>query len=478
MQMPGQMRPDMPNIPQIKPSGMGRAAALPSEVEPLKRHPRERLMQALMSPAEEPPKWALVTALDQQAKENQMRQAQAGAAAQQQVAGLGTVAQDVATRRLARGGVVGFQSGGEAAWERAARELVGDYSTPDPEAGAFWRALGRAFMYSSDVEAQREREEEDRQAQQERARSEAAGGAARGAARREGAAKPTPPTTPASVDPANRRGLGTGKPQPTPPPADTTPAAQQAPGFDLKALQDAIRKAGEVSPDVQEARDALRTQREASLSARERRRAGIEAEMSEKPSMGLAALRIAQAAGKAKNLPEFFSLGSGAVADLQGAETKRLRELRRELMTMEDAEDNLREAMAEKALAERSGDDAARKAANVKLLEAQRDYIDKQRTFRIQEQDAQARTTAAEKSGSGDTRGINAQVTGLNNLIKAADDTMNNMMLKQEVRDAAARDKARYIRSLEALLSGNSSLSGMSTADLLKILGATGGANK
>ena len=196
--------------------------------------------------------------------------------------------------------------------------------------------------------------------------------------------------------------------------------------------------------------------------------------------MGLAALRIAQAAGKAKNLPEFFSLGSGAVADLQDAETKRLRELRRELMTMEDAEDRLREALAEKALADRSGDDAARKQADVEVLKAQRDYLDKQRTFRIQEQEAQAKTTAAERSGSsgGESRGLSAQVTGLNNLIKAADDTMNNMMLKQEVRDAAARDKARYIRSLEALLSGNSSLSGMSTEDLLKVLGATGGATR
>ena len=477
------MRPDMPNIPQIKPSGMGQAAALPSEVKQLKRHPREDLLQALLSPAEDPPKWAIVTALDQQAKEADIKKRAEGAAAQRQVAGLGTVVQDVATRRLARGGVVGFQSGGETSWERAQRELVGDYSTPDPEAGAFWRALGRAFTYSSDVEAQREREEEDRQAQQERGRSEAAGGAARGAARREGAAKPTPPTAPASAAPANRRGLGTGTGAParTPPPAATTSPPQTATsGFDIKDLQGAIRAAGTVSPAVQAARDALEKQRQASLSARERRRAGIEAELSEKPSMGLAALRIAQAAGKAKNLPEFFSLGSGAVVDLQDAETKRLRELRSELMTMEDAEDRLREALAEKALADRSGDDAARKQADVEVLKAQRDYLDKQRTFRIQEQEAQAKTTAAERSGSsgGESRGLSAQVTGLNNLIKAADDTMNNMMLKQEVRDAAARDKARHIRSLEALLSGNSSLSGMSTADLLKMLGATGGAKQ
>lgn len=466
----------MPNIPQIKPAGMGQAAALPSEVEHLKRLPRAQLMQALMSPGERPPKWALVTALDQQSKENQMRQAQAGAAAQQQVAGLGTVAQEVAARPFARGGGVGFDEGGETSWERAQRELVGDYSTPDPEAGAFWRALGRAFTYSSDVEAQREREEEDRQAQQERGRSEAAGGAARGAARREDAAKPTPPTAPARTPPA-RRGLGTGKPQSTPPPAATT-SPPQAAGFDLTAYQDAIRAAGTVSPEIQAARDALRTQREASLSARERRRAGLEAELSEKPSMGLAAAQIAAAMAGSNRLGEALARGAGAVANLQGAETKRLRELRRELMTMEDAEDSLREALAEKALAERSGDDAARKAADVKVFEAQRDYLDKQRTLAIQEQEVRARMTAAERSGSsgGESRGLSAQVTGLNNLIRAADDTMNNMMLKQEVRDAAARDKARHIRSLEALLSGNSSLSGMSTADLLKTLGVTGGA--
>ena len=288
----------------------------------------------------------------------------------------------------------------------------------------------------------------------------------------------TPSTAPASTaTPPARQGLGTGKTQRTPPPAATTPP--QTDGFDIKALQDAMRAAGTVSPAVQAARDALRTQREASLSARERRRAGVEAEMSEKPSMGLAALRIAQAAGKAKNLPEFFSLGSGAVADLQDAETKRLRELRRELMPMEDAEDRLREALAEKQLADRSGDDAARKQADVEVLKAQRDYLDKQRTFGIQEQEAQARTIAAERSGSsGDNRGLSAQVTGLSNLIKDADATMTNMTLNQEVRDAAARDKARHIRSLEALLSGNSSLSGMSNADLLKMLDATGGAKQ
>lgn len=473
MQMPGQMRPDMPNIPQIKPSGMGQAAALPSEVDQLKRLPREQLMQALMSPGERPPKWAVVTALDQQAKENQMRQAQAGAAAQQQVAGLGTVAQEVASRSFARGGVVGFDKGGEASWERAARELVGDYSTPDPEAGALWRALGRAFTYSSDVEAQREREEEDRQAQQERARSEAAGGAARGAARREGAAKPTPSTAPASTAPASRRGLGTGAPARTQPPAAATTSPPQTDGFDIKTLQEAIRAAGTVSPDVQSARDALRTQREASLSARERRRAKLEAEMSEKPSMGLAALQIASAMGGAKHLGEALSQGAGAVVRMQDAETKRLRELRRELMTMEDAEDNLREAMAEKQLAERSGDDTARKAANIKLIEAQRDYFDKQRTFRIQEEEARARTTAAERSGSGVAAGERNDIAALSAIIDSAQKTIDNMALPEAARQAAARQKANAERQLAAIAAG---FSNVSTDDLLKSLGLTSGA--
>jgi hypothetical protein len=473
MQMPGQMRPDMPNIQQIKPSGMGQAAAISSEVDQLKGRPREELLQALMSPATNPPKWAIVTALDRQGKEADIKERDEGADAQRQVAGLGTVVQDVATRRLARGGVVGFTGGG---------------LLKDPLFDTFFNYL-RSLKEASET-----------------ARETSTYGGGRGTQRRSSATVTTPTsptaadydpaadvkreerrlldrrpapssTAPASTATANQpEALGTGKPQRTPPPAATTPP--QTDGFDIKALQDAMRAAGTVSPAVQAARDALRTQREASLSARERRRAGVEAEMSEKPSMGLAALRIAQAAGKAKNLPEFFSLGSGAVADLQDAETKRLRELRRELMPMEDAEDRLREALAEKQLADRSGDDAARKQADVEVLKAQRDYLDKQRTFGIQEQEAQARTIAAERSGSSGAAGLSAQVTGLNNLIKDADATMNNMMLKQEVRDAAARDKARHIRSLEALLSGNSSLSGMSTADLLKMLGATGGATQ
>jgi len=287
----------------------------------------------------------------------------------------------------------------------------------------------------------------------------------------------TSSTTPANT-PAAQQGLGIGTTARTPSPAATTSLPQTATsGFNIKDLQDAIRAAGTVSPEIQTARDALRTQREASLSARERRRAGLEAEMSEKPSRGLAAAQIAAAMAGSNRLGDALARGAGAVVNLQGAETKRLRELRRELMTMEDAEDRLREAMAEKALAERSGDDAARKAANIKLLEAERDYLDKQRTLAIQEQEARAEMTAAERSGSGgDNRGISAQVTGLTNLIKDADATINNMMLKQEVKDAAAIAKARYIRSLEALLSGNSSLSGVSTADLLKMLSGTGGA--
>ena len=473
MQMPGQMRPDMPNIQQIKPSGMGQAAAISSEVDQLKGRPREELLQALMSPATNPPKWAIVTALDRQGKEADIKERDEGADAQRQVAGLGTVVQDVATRRLARGGVVGFTGGG---------------LLKDPLFDTFFNYL-RSLKEASET-----------------ARETSTYGGGRGTQRRSSATVTTPTsptaadydpaadvkreerrlldrrpapssTAPASTVPAKNRGLATGKPQSTPPPADTT-TPPQTDGFDIKALQDAMRAAGTVSPAVQAARDALRTQRQSSLSARERRRAGVEAEMSEKPSMGLAALRIAQAAGKAKNLPEFFSLGSGAVADLQDAETKRLRELRRELMPMEDAEDRLREALAEKQLADRSGDDAARKQADVEVLKAQRDYLDKQRTFGIQEQEAQARTIAAERSGSSGAAGLSAQVTGLNNLIKDADATMNNMMLTKEVKDAAARDKARHIRSLEALLSGNSSLSGMSTADLLKVLGATGGATQ
>ena len=478
MQMPGQMRPDMPNIQQIKPSGMGQAAAISSEVDQLKGRPREELLQALMSPATNPPKWAIVTALDRQGKEADIKERDEGAAAQRQVAGLGTVVQDVATRRLARGGVVGFTGGGllkEPLFDTFVNYLrsLKEASETARETSTYGGGRGTQRRSSATVTTPTSPTAADYDPAADVKREE----------RRLLDRRPAPSSTaPASTATANRRGLGTGTgtgtgtSSRTPPPAATTPP--QTDGFDIKALQDAMRAAGTVSPAVQAARDALRTQREASLSARERRRAGVEAEMSEKPSMGLAALRIAQAAGKAKNLPEFFSLGSGAVADLQDAETKRLRELRRELMPMEDAEDRLREALAEKQLADRSGDDAARKQADVEVLKAQRDYLDKQRTFGIQEQEAQARTIAAERSGSSGAAGLSAQVTGLNNLIKDADATMNNMMLKQEVRDAAAKDKARHIRSLEALLSGNSSLSGMSTADLLKMLGSTSGATQ
>ena len=225
------------------------------------------------------------------------------------------------------------------------------------------------------------------------------------------------------------------------------------------------------------ARDALEKQRQTSLSARERRRAGIEAELSEKPSMGLAAAQIAAAMAGSNRLGEALARGAGAVADLQGAETKRLRELRRELMTMEDAEDRLREALAEKALADRSGDDAARKQADVEVLKAQRDYLDKQRTFRIQEEEARARTVAAERSGSsgGDTRGLNVQVTALRALIDSAQKEIDSGLLNDAQRAAAIKRKADAERQLAAIAAG---FSNVSTEDLLKTLGVTGGAKQ
>lgn len=490
MQMPGQMRPDMPNIPQIKPSGMGQAAALSSEVDQLKGRSREELLQALTSPAEDPPKWAIVTALDRQAKETQMRNANEGADAQRQVAGLGTVAQEVATRRLARGGVVGFTGGGltlndlqgldafNAQFDVADSDAAAAEDTLRIEAINKRRKIQEltqrlAFLERSNAPSA--------QVSQVRTELQSLTGLAASPATQTAvpsvppaAAAPASTSPAASTVPANNRGLGTGAPQRTAPPVATTPPPQTD-GFNIKALQDAIRAAGTVSPEIQAARDALRTQRETSLSARERRRAGLEAEMSEKPGMGLAAAQIAAAMAGSNRLGEALARGAGAVANLQGAETKRLRELRRELMTMEDAEDSLREALAEKALAERSGDDAARKAANVKVFEAQRDYLDKQRTFRIQEQEAQARMTAAERSGSsgGDTSGLNVQVTALRALIDSAQKEIDSGLLNDAQRAAAIKRKADAERQLAAIAAG---FSNVSTEDLLKTLGVTGGA--
>jgi hypothetical protein len=477
MQMPGQMRPDMPNIPQIKPSGMGQAAALPSEVEQLKRLPREQLMQALMSPAEEPPKWAVVTALDQQGKEADLKERAEGAAAQRQVAGLGTVAQEVATRPFARGGVVGFDKGGllkDPLFDTFLNYLrsLKEASEAARETSTYGGGRGTQRRSSATVTTPTAPTVMDYDPAADVKREER-----RLLDRRPAPSSTAPASTPsASTVPANNRGLGTGKPQRTPPPADTTPPPQTD-GFDIKDLQGAIRAAGTVSPEIQTARDALRTQREASLSARERRRAGLEAELSEKPSMGLAAAQIAAAMAGSNRLGEALARGAGAVANLQGAETKRLRELRRELMTMEDAEDSLREALAEKALAERSGDDAARKAADVKVFEAQRDYLDKQRTFRIQEQEAQARMTAAERSGSsgGDTRGLNVQVTALRALIDSAQKEIDSGLLNDAQRAAAIKRKADAERQLAAIAAG---FSNVSTEDLLKTLGVTGGAKQ
>jgi hypothetical protein len=193
--MPGQAAPNMAGV--LPQPSQAAPNAVPSKVDALARLPFEQLQAMYRNPPKGVPAYAIIAARDKQMKAEQMREAQQGLMAQQQVAGQqGTVADNLMAVRAARGGemrVQGFQAGGLSRQERDLQRLMGN-EVPDPEAGSFWReglpgvgrdlldvvgsvlrgrealreGVGRALTYSSDVEKKKEKEA-DRRAAQERA---------------------------------------------------------------------------------------------------------------------------------------------------------------------------------------------------------------------------------------------------------------------------------------------------------------------
>ena len=127
--MPGQAAPNMAGV--LPQPSQAAPDAVPSKVDALARLPFEQLQAMYRNPPKGVPAYAIIAARDKQIKAEQMRQAQQGLMAQQQVAGQqGTVADSVMAVRAASGGemrvqakiqqqpVPGMASGGMVAFDK------------------------------------------------------------------------------------------------------------------------------------------------------------------------------------------------------------------------------------------------------------------------------------------------------------------------------------------------------------------------
>jgi hypothetical protein len=153
------------------------------------------------------------------------------------------------------------------------------------------------------------------------------------------------------------------------------------------------------------------------------------------------------------------------VGEFETKQREQQRQLRKELMTLEDAEETLRQAMLEKQLAYRSGDRERIVAAEIKASEALREYQFKlasegreERKTAATEVEAGARRTAAEaertraqQGGGRDDRVDTGQVSAIRALLEAANKVANDQLASEPARRAAAAQAARYERQLAQL---------------------------
>ncbi len=477
--MPGQAAPNMAGV--LPQPSQAAPNAVPSKVDALARLPFEQLQAMYRNPPKGVPAYAIIAARDKQMKAEQMREAQQGLMAQQQVAGQqGTVADNLMAVRAARGGemrVQGFQAGGLSRQERDLQRLMGN-EVPDPEAGSFWReglpgvgrdlldvvgsvlrgrealreGVGRALTYSSDVEKKKEKEADRRAAQERAAR----------VSQRRGQTEPLGEVLEQQIpSPATNRGLGAPR---TPSPAQTTsPAATQqrqqtqAPAFDIDALTSAIEQTGVIPPEILEERKALAAARKAQLerqqAAAERYKAGLEESPEDRRMRAFAA--IAEGLSSSPRLSRGLSAALSGLTKSEAESRRAKREGMKEVMTLEDAAANLQIAMQEQALADRTGDNKLKTAAAVAVAQAQQAYqkslLDQavtQQRADAETLNAQARMADVKQGGSnaGTTAVLAQRRLILENEIKRLEEAANPLSPTTEAVKAAARTRADALR--------------------------------
>ena len=446
--MPGQAAPNMAGV--LPQPSQAAPDAVPSKVDALARLPFEQLQAMYRNPPKGVPAYAIIAARDKQIKAEQMRQAQQGLMAQQQVAGQrGTVADNVMAVRAASGGemrvqakiqqqpVPGMASGGMVAFDKGglagadfegldedivADEFSGFNTTPEQMVADELR-VGNA--------AETRRRAEIRQ--QYKFLKEASPPQAQQLLAREPWLEPNQPATAArpagpaaaAATPLADRGLGaTRQPPPaqTPPPAPTQQRQQsQVPAFDINTLTRALEQTGVIPPEILEERKALAAARKAQLerqqAAAQRYKAGLEESPEDRRMRAFAAI--------AKGLSSSPRLSKGlsaALSELVGSETEARRARRegmKEVMTLEDAAANLQIAMQEQALADRTGDNKLKTAAAVAVAQAQQAY-----QKALFDQGIAAREVAAKEVAASNT-GISRSSSTENTMLRERADALS-----------------------------------------------------
>lgn len=507
--MPGQAAPNMAGV--LPPPSQAAPDAVPSKVDALARLPFEQLQAMYRNPPKGVPAYAIIAARDKQIKAEQMRQAQQGLMAQQQVARQqGTVADNVMgmdTVYAANGGemrVQSFQSGGNPQVERILKKSPQSRTSEEnkilEDAGIklerrtlptdsgisrFDRWLASPFireaitdgaLFLSDEELAKRTDTaatnekiartfgakpapvETLPEPVERSELDPALRAIRDI-------RPLPPQTPPPAEAGLRAGAdalaGAGR---TPPPAATQRQRQQqsqVPTFDINELTRAINATGVIPPEILEERNALAAARKAQLERQQAAAKRYEAVLEESPEDR----RMRAFAAIAKGLSSSPRLSKGlsaALSELVGSETEARRARRegmKEVMTLEDAAANLQIAMQQQALADATGDNKLKTAAALARAQALRDFqkatieqIRQQQLADAESKRAEAALIAAGKTGSSDSSLRAQQRLALQSQITALEDRAKDLARPEAERRAAEQQAAKLRRRMNALL--------------------------
>jgi hypothetical protein len=265
-----------------------------------------------------------------------------------------------------------------------------------------------------------------------------------------------------------------------PPAATQPPPLAQAPGiasalppgttpFSIEDYMRQVRGAGNVPEDEKALREALLKGREARLTrrAQQREEYGRSLDMTPEEQQQAAIAAMLGGARGAKSFGEFLSGAAQGVGDFETKQREQQRQLRKELMTLEDAEENLRDALREKELAYRSGDRERKVAAEIKASEALREYqfklasegreeekVKAEKDLRAaQKLAAEAERTRAQQGGGRESRVDTGQVSAIRALLEEAN-TVAASLNATPAQRAAAEQRAVRLREQLARLGG------------------------
>lgn len=289
-----------------------------------------------------------------------------------------------------------------------------------------------------------------------------------------GAPAPLPASPPlvrlsSSTPPATARPPAATQPPPATPAAPGLASALPpgTPPFSIEEYLRQVRGAGNVPEDEKAAYEALQKARQAQLtrSAQQREEYGRSLDMTPQERRRAPIMAALGGARRAESVGDFFLGAAEGVGGFETKQREQQRQLRKELMTLEQAEENLRLAMLEKDLAYKSGKRERVVAAEIKASEALRDYQFKLASEAREEEKVKAEKDlrAAQKlaaeadlkriqQGGGPSSRIDpSQVRAIQALLEEANKVANNQLAPEPARRAAAAQAARYEAQLARL---------------------------